>query len=92
VRQSGKAVDASLAAFATGFDAARQPAPRPGNGAVPVTIGRRPPEDPAAAEAAAAKAEEDRLSELAATGPGSSSAPACRRRRPAWRGFTGPPG
>jgi indolepyruvate ferredoxin oxidoreductase beta subunit len=84
VRQSGKAVDASLAAFAAGFDAARQPAPRPGNGAVPVTIGRRPPEDP---EAAAAAAEEDRLSELAVAAPGELVGPGLRAQASRVAGF-----
>jgi indolepyruvate ferredoxin oxidoreductase, beta subunit len=87
VRQSGKAVSASLAAFAAGFDAARQPAPKPGNGAVPVTIGRRPPEDPAAAEAAAAAAEEDRLSELAAAAPGELVGPGLQAQASRVAGF-----
>jgi len=75
IRASGKGVDASLAAFAAGYDAAGRPAPVPlpapaapaGNGPVPVTIGRRRPVDPA--EEAAAE-EERRRDELARTHPG----------------------
>ncbi|MCG5221134.1 indolepyruvate oxidoreductase subunit beta family protein [Streptosporangium sp. KLBMP 9127] len=79
VRTSGKAVEASLSAFALGFDAARQPAPTPApsrpadSGPVPVTIGLRPPHD-AAAEAAAA--EDERHRTLAATAPGQLVGPA----------------
>lgn len=75
IRASGKGVDASLAAFAAGYDAAGRPAPVPlpapaapaGNGPVPITIGRRRPVDPA--EEAAAE-EERRRDELARTHPG----------------------
>ncbi|WP_436700327.1 indolepyruvate oxidoreductase subunit beta family protein [Nocardioides sp. BYT-33-1] len=76
IRASGKGVDASLAAFAAGFDAAGRPAPVPrpapaaaapaGNGPVPITIGRRPV-DPA--EEAAAE-EERRRDEVARSHPG----------------------
>ncbi len=78
IRASGKGVDASLAAFASGYDAAQRPAPRPtaapsGSGPVSVTIGRSRPVDPAeeAAEAAAKRREE-----VAATDPGSLVGPA----------------
>jgi indolepyruvate ferredoxin oxidoreductase, beta subunit len=57
IRASGKGVDASLRAFAAGFDAAQRPARRPepapvttqgaGGGPVPVAISRRRPIDPA---------------------------------------------
>ena len=72
IRASGKGVDASLAAFAAGYDAAGRPAPKPapapsGSGPVPVTIGRRRPVDPAEA---AAEAEEQRRQELARSQPG----------------------
>ncbi|MDP3894794.1 indolepyruvate oxidoreductase subunit beta family protein, partial [Nocardioides sp.] len=74
IRAGGKGVDASLTAFAAGFDAAQQPAPRPApapapatGGPVPVTISRRRPVDPAE-EAAAA--EERRRQELASSDPG----------------------
>ncbi|MFJ9317204.1 indolepyruvate oxidoreductase subunit beta family protein [Pimelobacter simplex] len=75
IRASGKGVDASLAAFASGYDAAGRPAPVPlpepaapaGNGPVPITIGRRRPVDPA--EEAAAE-EERRRDEVARTHPG----------------------
>ena len=76
VRASGKGVDASLRAFAAGFDAAQEPAPRPirapdpaagaPGGPVPVTISRRRPIDPAEEAAAAA---ERRRQELAMTDP-----------------------
>jgi indolepyruvate ferredoxin oxidoreductase, beta subunit len=93
VRQSGKAVDASLAAFSVGFDAAQRPDPRPtpgkpaGNGAVPVTIGRRPPEDPAAAEAAAAAEEEERLTALASSSPGELVGPGLQAQATRVAGF-----
>ncbi|UUW88838.1 indolepyruvate oxidoreductase subunit beta family protein [Pimelobacter simplex] len=78
IRASGKGVDASLAAFASGYDAAGRPAPVPlpapaaasgpaGSGPVPVTIGRRRPVDPA--EEAAAE-EERRRDEIARSHPG----------------------
>ncbi|WGX99186.1 indolepyruvate oxidoreductase subunit beta family protein [Nocardioides sp. L-11A] len=76
IRASGKGVDASLAAFASGYDAAGRPAPvplpepapaAPGSGPVPITIGRRRPVDPA--EEAAAE-EERRRDEIARTRPG----------------------
>lgn len=52
IRGSGKAADSSLAAFALGYDAARQP-PQAARRAVPVTIGSRPPEAPVTATQAA---------------------------------------
>ena len=73
VRDSGKSVKASLAAFSLGFTAARQPAPSPaperaaGAEPVPVTIGRRPPEDPDVTVAAAA---EERHRQLSLISPG----------------------
>jgi indolepyruvate ferredoxin oxidoreductase, beta subunit len=70
IRAGGKGVEASLAAFAAGFDAAQELAPRPlptAAGRVPVTISRRRPVDPAE-EAAAAK--ERRREELAISDPG----------------------
>ena len=75
IRASGKGVDASLAAFAAGLEAAGRPAPLPlpkpapasGSGPVPVTIARRRPLDPA--EQAAAE-EEQRRDALARTHPG----------------------
>lgn len=74
IRAGGKGVEASLAAFAAGFEAAGKPAPRPhpetpssASGPVPVTISRRRPVDPA--EEAAAT-EERRRQELAASDPG----------------------
>ncbi|MDH2414358.1 indolepyruvate oxidoreductase subunit beta family protein [Nocardioides sp. CER19] len=79
IRASGKGVDASLRAFAAGFDAAQAPSPRPSpepmpstpsagspSGPVPVTISRRRPVDPAEE---AAEAAERRRQELAATDP-----------------------
>lgn len=73
IRAGGKGVDASLAAFGAGFEAAGRPAPRPeavvppaGTGPVPVTISRRRPVD--AAEAAAEEAERQRQ-ELAQSQP-----------------------
>ncbi|MBF4161433.1 indolepyruvate oxidoreductase subunit beta family protein [Nocardioides acrostichi] len=72
IRASGKGVEASLRAFAAGFEAARQPAPKPiepapaGAGPVPVTISRRRPVD--AAEEAAEQAER-RREEVAASQP-----------------------
>lgn len=95
VRGSGKAVDTSLAAFALGYEAAQQPAPIPapspappaGPGPVPVTIGRRPPRDPAE-EAAAA--EEARHQELAATDPGSLMGPALQDHAAKVSGFPAP--
>ncbi|MFC4055515.1 indolepyruvate oxidoreductase subunit beta family protein [Actinomadura syzygii] len=93
VRRSGKAVDASLAAFALGHDAARAPAPVPaparpaGRGPVPVTIGRRPPRDPAEE---AAEAEEARHRELAATDPARLVGPALRGHAAKVSGFPAP--
>ncbi|QAY64410.1 indolepyruvate oxidoreductase subunit beta family protein [Xylanimonas allomyrinae] len=78
IRASGKGVDASLAAFAAGLDAAQRPAPRPlpaegrGTGPVPVTIGRSRPVD--ATEAAAAAAAE-RRAEQAVRDPASLVGP-----------------
>ncbi|MBM0126398.1 indolepyruvate oxidoreductase subunit beta family protein [Pimelobacter simplex] len=77
IRAAGKGVDASLAAFALGMDAARGPAPQPiaaspaGSGPVPITIGKRPI-DPAEA---AAEAAERRREEVAATDPASLVGP-----------------
>lgn len=72
IRAAGKGVDASLAAFALGYDAAQRPAPRPApaptaptGGPVPITIGKRPV-DPAEEAAAAA---EQRRERVAATDP-----------------------
>lgn len=81
VRASGKGVERSLAAFAAGYDAAQLPPPEPapaapparGTGPVPVTIGRRPPQDPESVRAAAA---ETRRAELAATDPARLVGPA----------------
>ncbi|MEO3787312.1 indolepyruvate oxidoreductase subunit beta family protein [Actinocorallia sp. B10E7] len=90
VRRSGKAVDASLAAFDLGHDAAQRPAPLPapakpaGSGPVPVTIGRRPPRDPAAETAAE---EEARHQALAATDPGSLVGPALQAHAAKVPGF-----
>ncbi|MFC5728059.1 MULTISPECIES: indolepyruvate oxidoreductase subunit beta family protein [Nocardioides] len=82
IRASGKGVDASLRAFAAGFNAAQQPAPRPtpapvatpgvGGGPVPVTISRRRPVDPAEE---AAEAVERRRQELAVSDPASLVGP-----------------
>ncbi len=77
IRASGKGVDASLAAFALGYDAAQRPAPRPiaspatSGGPVPITIGRRPvdPEEEAAAAA------ERRREQVAASDPASLVGP-----------------
>lgn len=71
IRASGKGVEASLAAFALGYDAAQSPAPRPvatpatSGGPVPITIGKRPidPEEEAAAAA------ERRREQVAASDP-----------------------
>lgn len=77
IRAAGKGVDASLAAFALGMDAAQRPAPQPiaappaGNGPVPITIGKRPV-DPAEEAAAAA---ERRREEVAAIDPASLVGP-----------------
>lgn len=79
IRAGGKGVEASLGAFAAGFDAAQAPppvpasAPRPGGGAVPLTLQLRRPVDP---EEAAAQAEEQRRREAAATEPESLVGPA----------------
>lgn len=64
IRASGRAADSSLAAFALGYDAARQP-PRAARRPVPVTIGKRPPADPAMAK----HAEEERRRAVAASHP-----------------------
>ncbi|MGW9211539.1 indolepyruvate oxidoreductase subunit beta family protein [Embleya sp. NPDC055664] len=83
VRAAGKGVESSLAAFALGYDAARQPPPRPGRpraaggGPVAVTIGSRPPADPAVE---AANAEERRRRALADTDPTRLVGPALRDR------------
>lgn len=68
IRSSGKGVEASLAAFASGFAAAQHPAPQPlpsaapnGSGPVPVTISRRRPIDPAEEAAAAAERQREDL-------------------------------
>lgn len=64
----GKGIDASLAAFGLGFEAATlllEERSEPSQDAVPVSIGRRPP-DP---EKEAARAEEDRVSALALSDP-----------------------
>ncbi|MDP3969597.1 MAG: indolepyruvate oxidoreductase subunit beta family protein [Nocardioides sp.] len=73
IRTSGKGVETSLAAFASGYEAAQRPAPQPlpaaapdGGGPVPVTISRRRPIDPAEEAAAAA---ERRHEELAVRDP-----------------------
>jgi indolepyruvate ferredoxin oxidoreductase, beta subunit len=83
IRASGKGVEASLAAFASGFDAAELPAPQPvaavapaGSGPVPVTISRRRPIDPAE-EAAAAAAR--RREELSVRDPSALVGPKLRR-------------
>ena len=81
IRAAGKGVDASLAAFALGFEAAQGPAPRPitapaGNGPVPITIGKRPI-DPAE-EAAAA--EERRREVLAVSDPAALVGPRLQSR------------
>lgn len=80
VRASGKGVEASLRAFAAGFDAAQAPpaaapaaTPPPGVGAVPLTLQLRRPVDP---EEAAAQTEEQRRREVAATDPDSLVGPA----------------
>lgn len=83
IRASGKGVDASLAAFAAGFEAAGRPAPLPapepaapsGPGPVPVTISRRRPVDPA--EQAAAE-QEERREQQALADPTSLVGPALR--------------
>jgi indolepyruvate ferredoxin oxidoreductase beta subunit len=81
IRASGKGVEASLRAFAAGFDAAQAPAPTPaptsspGVGAVPLTLQTRRPVDP---EEAAAQAEEERRREVAARDPESLVGPALR--------------
>jgi indolepyruvate ferredoxin oxidoreductase beta subunit len=78
IRAGGKGVDASLAAFVSGFDAAQRPAPQPvapapaGSGPVPVTISRRRPIDPAEEAAAAA---EQRRQEMAIDDPASLVGP-----------------
>ena len=78
VRASGKGVEASLRAFAAGFDAAAvavptPPAPR--NGAVPLTLQLRRPVDP---EEAAAQDEQQRRRKIAATDPERLVGPALR--------------
>ncbi|ACZ29354.1 putative indolepyruvate oxidoreductase subunit B [Xylanimonas cellulosilytica DSM 15894] len=75
IRASGKGVDASLAAFAAGYDAAQRPAPLPlpaaptpaSGGPVAVTIGLSRPVDPAEEAATAA---EKRREEQAVRDPG----------------------
>ncbi|TQK69888.1 indolepyruvate oxidoreductase subunit beta family protein [Nocardioides sp. SLBN-35] len=77
IRAAGKGVDASLAAFALGEEAAQRPAPQPitaapaGSGPVAITIGKRPV-DPAEEAAAAA---ERRREEVAAAAPASLVGP-----------------
>ena len=69
-------MEASLRAFAAGYDAAQappEPAPRPEVGAVPLTLQLRRPIDP---EEAAAQTEEQRRREIAATDPESLVGPA----------------
>lgn len=77
IRAAGKGVEASLTAFAAGFEAAQHPAPAPrapsGPGPVPVTISRRRPIDPAEQAAAAA---EERRQELALRDPAALVGPA----------------
>lgn len=79
IRAAGKGVDASLRAFAAGYDAAQAPppvaAPRPRGGAMPLTLQLRRPVDP---EEAAAQAEEQRRREVAASDPHSLVGPALR--------------
>ncbi|WP_340538541.1 indolepyruvate oxidoreductase subunit beta family protein [Nocardioides sp. GXZ039] len=84
IRAAGKGVDASLAAFDAGFEAAQRPAPQPipapapsGTGPVPITIGRRRPVDPA--EEAAAAAEKERA-ERALSDPTQLVGPRLRRQ------------
>lgn len=81
IRAAGKGVEASLAAFAAGFEAAQQPAPAPrppsagSAGPVPITIGRRRPVDPAEQ---AAEAAEERRQELALRNPSALVGPGLR--------------
>jgi len=76
IRASGKGVEASLRAFAAGYDAAQAPAPTAApTGAVPITLQTRRPVDP---EEAAAQAEERRRREVAASDPASLVGPALR--------------
>ncbi|MEH3075929.1 MAG: indolepyruvate oxidoreductase subunit beta family protein [Quadrisphaera sp.] len=79
IRASGKGVEASLRAFAAGYDAAQAPAtpparePRSNGGAVALTLQTRRPVDP---EEAAALAEEQRRRQVAASDPASLVGPA----------------
>lgn len=77
VRASGKGVEASLRAFAAGFEAARTPPAAPARTGRPVdvTIGRRPvsPEE-------LKQAEERRRNEIAATDPAALVGPGLRRQ------------
>lgn len=76
IKASGKGVEASLRAFAAGYEAATAPPPAPtkrGNGPVALTLKPRRPIDPAEA---AAQAEEQRRREIAAKDPGSLVGPA----------------
>lgn len=79
IRASGKGVEASLKAFAAGYDAAQAPAappargPRSSGGAVALTLQTRRPVDP---EEAAALAEEQRRRQVAASDPASLVGPA----------------
>lgn len=75
VRDSGKGVDASLAAFALGFSAAGEPSPQPAGDhvstptsttSIPVSIGPRPAKSP---EELAATAAEEQRAALALTDP-----------------------
>ncbi|MEI4279983.1 indolepyruvate oxidoreductase subunit beta family protein [Klenkia terrae] len=83
IRAAGKGVEASLRAFAAGYDAAQEPvptpapAPAPGPGAVPITLLTRRPVDP---EEAAAQSEEQRRREVAESDPESLVGPALRGR------------
>lgn len=78
VRESGKGVESSLAAFSLGCDAAQQPAPHPERKRepVPVTIGMGPPADSATGAEAAEAAEEERRRKIAVTDPGKLVGPA----------------
>ncbi|WP_420119961.1 indolepyruvate oxidoreductase subunit beta family protein [Nakamurella sp.] len=76
ITASGKGVEASLRAFAAGYEAATAPPPAPakrGNGPVALTLKPRRPVDPAEA---AAQSEEQRRREIAAKDPGRLVGPA----------------
>lgn len=88
IRESGKGIERSLAAFSLGFTAAQeaaavaeaeraQPERPSGLGSVRVTIGMRPPKDP---EAEAAEVEAKRHHELAISNPRSLVGPHLERR------------